>query len=100
MIVRLFAQVWNLLRNKSVKFTTKLIYLLLVGTYTLAPDLLPFLPFDDLVVIWIGSKIFVNIANKEAGVKKNNNIFDIFKNRKKYDIDAEGEFVDEDEKNK
>ncbi|MCG8551472.1 MAG: hypothetical protein MI799_13810 [Desulfobacterales bacterium] len=100
MIVRLFTQVWNLLRNKNVKFTTKIVYLLSVATYTLSPDLLPFLPFDDLVVIWIASKIFVNIAKKEAGLKKPSNIFDLFNRRKKYDMDAKGEFVDEEEQNK
>ncbi len=94
MFVRTITQVWQLLRNKRVNFSTKLIYVLTMAVYTLSPDFLPFLPFDDIFVIWLASRIFVGVASREAGLRGSNNRFKKDKDKDKDVIDTKGDFVE------
>ncbi len=89
----LFQRVWKLLRHPGVRTSTKVIFVLSVLIYGFSPDLMPFMPFDDFLVFYLASRVFVNVASREVGIKKDN-IFD-FKGKKDKDvIDTDGEFVE------
>lgn len=68
-------------------------FILPVIGYWLAPDLMPFVPIDDLLFALLGSWLFVKCAEKEhsymdGGMKKEG------RNKRDY-IDVEGHTVEE-----
>ncbi len=90
MIIRFLKTIWELLKDKRVRLSTKLIYIFSVGLYVIAP-VVPYLPFDDLFVFIVGSLVFLKIARKEAGYSKDS----INKKRDKGAIDVEGKIVED-----
>jgi len=92
MRIQLLSNVWRYLRDKRVRFSTKLVYVLTVLIYGFAPDFLPFLPFDDIVVIWVASIVFTRVARRETGNKDN---IRPFKRKDDPDIiDTEGKIIE------
>lgn len=60
-----FGQVARALFNQQVPLSNKLLFLVSVLGYTLVPlDVLPLLPFDDLLFAWLASVLFLRSANK------------------------------------
>jgi hypothetical protein len=90
MIINLLKQVWELLKDRRVKLSTKLIYVLSVTLYVIAP-VIPFMPLDDFLVFLVGSYIFTRVAKKEAGYNRDV----VNKKRDKSAIDIEGKIIEE-----
>lgn len=93
MIIRHFVVVWRLLKDERVKLSTKVIFVLSVIVYTIAP-LIPFMPLDDMLFFYIASLVFRYVANKQITVKTGRKY-----NGKKKDytqtIDVEGKIIDD-----
>ncbi|GAB2699610.1 hypothetical protein ACFQWB_15215 [Paenibacillus thermoaerophilus] len=52
--------VWRLLRSPRVPLRDKLLFVVPVLVYTVAPDVLPLVPIDDIGVAMIAAKLFVS----------------------------------------
>lgn len=93
MIFRHFYTVWKLLKDPRVKTFTKVVFVISAVGYAIAP-VIPFMPLDDFLFIYIASLIFKHLANKQIGVNKANSFYS-----KKGDnvktIDVEGKIIDE-----
>lgn len=87
-------QFFWLLLNPRVHRSKKLLFLLIVIAYWLAPDLMPFLPLDDLLVTLLGSWLFVQAAKRD--VSSGGNGGGARPGRAKEYIDVEGHVVDDD----
>lgn len=71
MIARLVAQVWYYLKSRDVPLGYKLLYIGSVAAYTIAIiDFMPFLPFDDILVAWLASRLFVYFAREQESLKR------------------------------
>lgn len=93
MIFRHFYTVWELLKNPRVKTFTKIVFVISVVGYAIAP-VIPFMPLDDFFFFYIASLIFKYLANKQIGVNKNNNFYS--KDEENVNtIDVEGKIIEE-----
>lgn len=68
----------NLLSSK-VSPTKKILFLSLTSLYWILPDLLPFIPLDDILVTILATWAFINSTNKdtESPNKKDKKTIDI-----------------------
>jgi len=93
MIFRHFYTVWKLLKDPRVKTFTKVVFVISVVGYAIAP-VIPFMPLDDFFFLYLASLIFKHFASKQIGMNKTNSF-----NSKKSDnvktIDVEGKIIDE-----
>jgi hypothetical protein len=62
-----FMRVFRLLRSRNVKLTDKLLFLIPVGLYWVLPDVMPFIPVDDIAVTMIAASWFANRMEKKYG---------------------------------
>lgn len=58
---------WRLLQDPQVSFFLKLFLPLLAAAYWILPiDLLPGMPFDDLAILILATRFFVQLAPQDA----------------------------------
>jgi hypothetical protein len=79
--------IWRLIRDRRVN---PLLKLLPVGSmiYLIAPDFLPLNPIDDVLIIWLGSYLFIELCPPEI-VQEHQRLMNSV-------IDAEWHEIDED----
>lgn len=92
MIFRHFYAVWGLLKDPRVKTVSKLVFVITVIGYTIAP-VIPFMPLDDFLFLYIASLIFKHVANKQIGINKKRTFYSKEKKDEKT-IDVEGKIID------
>ncbi|MGI6130114.1 MAG: hypothetical protein ACOYEO_08535 [bacterium] len=66
MKVGLIRRLIRLLFDPRVKGYKKKLFLIVVILYWLLPDLMPFVPLDDILVTLLGSWLFVHSAKKDV----------------------------------
>lgn len=84
-------QLISLLLSDKVPVYKKWLYLLLVAGYWLSPDLLPFIPLDDLLVTLLGSWLFIRSAANDLEQEGDR------RRRDRNVIDVEGKVVEDDD---
>ncbi|MGU3470592.1 hypothetical protein ACLBWT_05440 [Paenibacillus sp. D51F] len=62
-----FVRVFRLLRSKNVKLTDKLLFLIPVGLYWVLPDVMPFMPVDDIAVTMMAAGWFAKGMENKYG---------------------------------
>lgn len=87
-------RVFILLLDPRVPYQKKLLFLFLVIFYWLAPDLMPFVPLDDLLVTLLGGWLFVQSASKDVTGHRPG--ASSWNSDTQGAIDVEGRFIDED----
>ncbi|MFP4457443.1 MAG: hypothetical protein ACLFPS_07270 [Clostridia bacterium] len=92
MIFRHFYTVWELLKDPRVSTISKLVFIISSVGYFIAP-VIPFMPLDDFLFIYIASLIFKHIASKQIGINKKTKFYSKDKDNKNT-IDVEGKIVE------
>ncbi len=64
---RLPWRLWRIMRSRQVPALDKLFFIAAVALYWILPDLLPFLPIDDITVTAFGIHWFVNTMERKYG---------------------------------
>ncbi|MFC5649231.1 hypothetical protein ACFPYJ_08820 [Paenibacillus solisilvae] len=62
-----FVRIYRLLISKEVKTMDKLLYLVPVLLYWVMPDVLPFLPIDDIAVTMIAAEFYTRYMERKYG---------------------------------
>jgi uncharacterized membrane protein YkvA (DUF1232 family) len=62
-----FARIYRLLTAKEVRIMDKLLYLVPVLLYWVLPDVLPFLPIDDIAVTMIAAEFYTRYMERKYG---------------------------------
>ncbi len=89
-----FRRFSSILFDSRVSFGKKFIFIFLVSIYWLLPDLLPFVPLDDLLFTFLGSLVFMKMAKKDITIKNGNNKQENFENV----IDVEAKVINDEKK--
>ena len=79
--------------DPRVSSTKKMIFLTILGLYWIFPDLIPFLPLDDLLVTLLGTWVFMRSARSDTENTAHNHKED---QQRGQVIDVEGQVVEED----
>lgn len=64
---RLPVRLWRVMRSSRVPLPDKLLFVVAVALYWVLPDLLPFLPIDDLAVTGLAANWFVRTMERKYG---------------------------------
>ncbi|MBO9597060.1 MAG: hypothetical protein J7559_04450 [Cohnella sp.] len=64
---RLPIRLWRVMRSRRVPAWDKLLFVAAVALYWMLPDLLPFLPIDDITVTGLGANWFVGAMERKYG---------------------------------
>lgn len=59
-----FRNIWRLMRSPRVPLRDKLLFAVPVLVYAVAPDVMPFMPIDDIGVAMIAAKLFVSMVER------------------------------------
>ena len=62
-----FVRIYRLLTAKEVRIMDKLLYLVPVLLYWVLPDVLPFLPIDDIAVTMIAAEFYTRYMERKYG---------------------------------
>lgn len=62
-----FVRIYHLLAAKEVRLVDKLLYLVPVLLYWVLPDVLPFLPVDDIAVTMIAAEFYTRYMERKYG---------------------------------
>lgn len=62
-----FVRIYRLLAAKEVRLVDKLLYLVPVLLYWVLPDVLPFLPVDDIAVTMIAAEFYTRYMERKYG---------------------------------
>lgn len=90
------AHLLRLLLDPRVSRQKKLAFPLVIAAYWILPDLLPFLPLDDLLITALVTYWFTRSAAKDTGESLNGQEPGSRKDGRKY-VDVEASVVDDDE---
>jgi len=66
---RVFVRVFRLLRSKDVSLVDKLVFTLPVLLYWVLPDVMPFMPVDDIAVTMFISSWFARRMESKYNIK-------------------------------
>jgi uncharacterized membrane protein len=94
-ILRYFRHFSSILFDPRVKFGKKFIFILLVSIYWILPDLLPFVPLDDLLFTLLSAAAFMKLANKDISIKNKRNKKEDLENV----IDVEAKIIKDEKEN-
>ncbi|MFC4778638.1 hypothetical protein ACFO9Q_17730 [Paenibacillus sp. GCM10023252] len=61
----LFVRIGQLLVSKQVSLGDKLLFLIPVGLYWILPDVLPYLPIDDIAVTMVAAEWFARRTERK-----------------------------------
>jgi len=64
---RLPVRLWRVMRSSRVPTADKLLFVIAVALYWVLPDLLPFVPIDDLAVTVLAANWFVGAMERKHG---------------------------------
>ncbi|NBD25863.1 hypothetical protein GT019_18480 [Paenibacillus sp. T1] len=62
-----FVRIFRLLAAKEVRLTDKLLYLVPVLLYWVLPDVMPFVPIDDIAVTMIAAELYTRYMERKYG---------------------------------
>ncbi|MFC4808954.1 hypothetical protein [Paenibacillus sp. GCM10023250] len=62
-----FVRIFRLLAAKEVRLMDKLLYLVPVLLYWVLPDVMPFIPIDDIAVTMIAAELYTRYMERKYG---------------------------------
>jgi len=68
-----FARIYRLLTSRDVKLIHKLLYIVPVFLYWVLPDVMPFMPIDDIAVTMIAAEGYTRYMERKYGDLLNRN---------------------------